>query len=141
MNHQEFLGEVQRLGRFASDEETRAVVANVLMAMAEVLPREQLDGLAAALPPELLVYLARAPLEPDPYFDSHLFLGWVVSTADVTGSRDRSAEGLDSAYSADEAIRRCQVVFSVLKRLMEPVQHQRLAGFLPDLVESWFLEA
>ncbi len=143
MDYREFLGEVQRLGCFASHEETRAVVANVLMAVAEVLPREQMDGLAARLPPELMVYLRGAHQEPDPFFDSQLFLGWVVSAIDATGARDKTDGGLDlySAYSGDEAIRRCQCVFSVLKPLMKPEQRDNLATCLPDEVSGWFLEA
>ena len=143
MNHLEFLGEVQRLGCFATEEETRAVVASVLMATAEVLPQQQVDGLAARLPPELMVYLRRPRQEPDPYFDSHLFLGWVVSSVDATGAPDKTDGGLDlyAAYSGEEAIRRCQCVFTVLKRLIEPAQRDSLASFLPDEVDRWFLQA
>ncbi len=143
MDYRGFLGEVQHLGNFASEQETRAVVASVLMAMAEVLPRAQLKGLAAKVPPELGVYLQSARQEPDPYFDGQLFLGWVVSSVDATGQRDKTDGGLDlySAYSGDEAIRRCQCVFSVLKKLIEPEQHDQLASVLPDQVECWFLEA
>lgn len=143
MDYREFLREVQRLGGFATEEEARAVVANVLMAVAEVLPQQQVDGLSQRLPPELLVYLRRTRGEPDPQFDSHLFLGWVVSTVDATGPRDKTDGGLDlyAAYSGDEAIRRCQCVFAVLKRLMSGPEQERLARYLPEGVDAWFASA
>ena len=143
MNYREFLGKVQSLGRFASEEETQAVVANVLRAVAEVLPQQQVNGLTVGLPPELMVYLLGAHQEPDPFFDSQLFLGWVVSTIDATGARDRTDGGLDlyAAYSGEEAIRRCQCVFSVLKSVMQPQQRDKLAAYLPDEVGGWFLRA
>lgn len=86
------------------------MVANVLMAVAECLPRSVLNDLATMMPPELMVYLRRTGQEPDPLFDSQLFLGWVVSTVDATGARDKTGGGLDlySAYSGDKAIRRHQ---------------------------------
>ncbi len=143
MDYNQFLAEVQRAGCFASEEETRAVVVNVLLAVAEVLPQQQVDGLASRLPPEMLVYLRRARGEPDPQFDSHLFLGWVVSALDSTGPRDKTDGGLDlyAAYSGEEAIRRCQCVFSVLKSLMDGPQQEQMAVCLPDEVSGWFLRA
>ncbi len=143
MNYLEFLGKVQRSGCFATSRETQAVVANVLMALAECLPQPQLAALAARLPPELSVYLRRTREEPDPYFDSQLFLGWVVSSVDATGARDKTDGGLDlyAAYSGEEAIRRVQCVFSVLKSAVEPQQWQGMAGSLPDEVGIWLQQA
>jgi uncharacterized protein (DUF2267 family) len=143
VDYRQFLREVQRLGGFASEEEARAVVANVLMAVAEVLPQAQINGLARRLPPEFAVYLRRAREEPDPHFDSQLFLGWVLSTVDATGPRDKTDGGLDlySAYSGDEAIRRCQCVFAVLKRLMDGPEQEWLVQYLPEGVGGWFLRA
>jgi uncharacterized protein (DUF2267 family) len=143
VNYREFLDKVQSLGCFASEEETQAVVAHVLRAMAEVLPQRQVEGLAASLPAEIMVYLRGAHEEPDPFFDSQLFLGWVVSSIDATGARDKTDGGLDlyAAYSGEEAIRRCQCVFSVLRSLLEPQQLDALAACLPDEVGGWFLGA
>ena len=143
MNYREFLEQVQSRGSLATAEETRAVVANVLRAVAEVLPQGQVDGLSTQLPPELMVFLRGAHQEPDPFFDSQLFLGWVVSSIDSTGARDRTEEGLDlyAAYSGEEAIRRCQCVFAVLKSLLEPRQRDILAGCLPDEVSGWFVQS
>src|SRR4030067_619499 len=61
-----FLSEVQANGSFTSREETEGAVASVLMAMAEVLPREQLQALATRLPPEAMVGLARSGSGPAP---------------------------------------------------------------------------
>jgi uncharacterized protein (DUF2267 family) len=143
MNYAEFLSSVQKKGSLASEEETEGAVVSVLMAMAQILPEEQLVALSARLPPEAMVYLRHTGSEPDPFFDSHLFLGWVVSSLDATADRDKTAGGLDltAAYSGEEAIRRAQCVFSVLKRQMQSDQQQELASFLPDDVSTWFLSA
>jgi uncharacterized protein (DUF2267 family) len=113
------------------------------MAMAEVLPGPQLEALSSRLPPEAMVYLRRTGSEPDPLFDSHLFLGWVVSSLDSTAIRDKTSGGLDltAAYSGEEAIRRMGCVFSAMKRQLEPGQQQELAATLPEEVDAWFLNA
>ena len=143
MDYAQLLSEVQNDGSFVTREETEALVVSVLMAMAEVLPRPQLEALASRLPPETMVYLRRTGSEPDPLFDSHLFLGWVVSTLDATGSRDKTVGGLDltAAYSGEEAIRRTRCVFSALKRRLGPDQQRELVDLLPEEVDAWFLNA
>jgi len=87
--------------------------------------------------------LRRTGSQPDPLFDSHLFVGWVVSTLDATGARDKTVGGLDltAAYSGEEAIRRMRCVFSAFKRRLEPAQQRELVAFLPEEVAGWFLEA
>jgi uncharacterized protein (DUF2267 family) len=139
----QLLREVQDSGGSAGPEEAEALLVSVLRAMAEVLPQDQLEALASQLPPEAALYLRRPGQEPDPLFDSHLFLGWVVSSLDATGSRDKTEGGLDltTVYSGEEAIRRCRCVFSVLKRLVDEGQHTSLAASLPDEVSGWFAEA
>ena len=143
MDYAQLLSEVQNDGSFVTREETEALVVSVLMAIAEVLPRPQLEALASRLPPETMVYLRRTGSEPDPLFDSHLFLGWVVSTLDATGSRDKTVGGLDltAAYSGEEAIRRTRCVFSALKRRLGPDQQRELVDLLPEEVDAWFLNA
>ncbi len=143
MDYAQFLRDVKKRGCLASEEETEGAVSSVLMAMAQILPGEQLEARSAQLPPEAIVYLRRTRSEPDPFFDSHLFLGWVVSTLDATADRDKTAGGLDltAAYSGEEAIRRAQCVFFVLKRQMQSDDQRELAAFLPDEVSSWFLSA
>jgi uncharacterized protein (DUF2267 family) len=143
MNYAQFLRDVQSMGSHTSEDEAEGAVTSVLMAMAQVLPREQLEALSGWLPPEAGVYLRRTGSEPDPFFDSHLFLGWVVSTLDATAIHDETAGGLDltAAYTGEEAVRRAQCVFSVLKREMKSDQQQEMATFLPDEVDTWFLSA
>jgi uncharacterized protein (DUF2267 family) len=143
MEYAELLRDVKKRGSLASDEETEGAVTSVLMALAQVLPRDQLEALSGRLPPEATVYLRRTGSEPDPFFDGQLFLGWVVSTLDATADRDTTVGGLDltAAYTGEEAIRRAQCVFSVLKRQMQSDQQQELATFLPDDVSTWFLSA
>lgn len=143
MNYTQFLSDVQTSGSLVSEEETEGTVASVLMAMAQVLPGKQLEALSALVPPEAMVYLRRSGSEPDPFFDSQLFLGWVVSTLDATADPDKTAGGLDltAAYSGEEAVRRAQCVFAVLKREMECEAQEELATFLPDEVSAWFLSA
>lgn len=143
MKYAQFLRKVQENGSFAGGEEAEVVVVSVLMALAEVLPGPQLEALSARLPPEAVVYLRRTGSEPDPLFDSHLFLGWVVSALDATGNRDKTAGGLDltAAYSGEEAIRRAQCVFSVLKKQIGPNHQRELAACLPEEVNGWFLNA
>src|SRR3990172_474550 len=111
------------------------------MAMAEVLPTAQLDALAAQLPPETTVYLRRTGSQPDPLFDSHLFVGWVVAKRAAPGSRDKRAGALalTAAYSGEEAVRRMRCVFSALKRRIGPDQQRELVGLLPEEGEVWVL--
>jgi uncharacterized protein (DUF2267 family) len=118
-------------------------MTSVLTAIGEAVPQREMDGLADSLPPEVMLNLRRAREAPDPYFDSQLFLGWVMTTVDSTGPRDKTSGGLDlyAAYSADEALRRCQCVFAVLKSQMQPQQRDKLAALLPDGVAAWFLRA
>jgi uncharacterized protein (DUF2267 family) len=143
MEYAQFLKDVQNSGALTSEEETEGAVASVLMAMAQILPGEQLEELSRRLPPEATVYLRRTGSEPDPFFDGHLFLGWVVSTLDATAESDKTVGGLDltAAYTGEEAVRRTQCVFSVLKRQMQSDQQRELAAFLPDDVSTWFLSA
>ena len=143
MEYAQFLREVQEDGCFVSSEETEAAVVGVLMALAQVLPGPELKALSSRLPAEAMVYLRRTGSEPDPLFDSHLFLGWVVSTLDATASRDKTVGGLDltAAYSGEEAIRRVRCVFSAVKRQLKPDQSRELAAALPENVDAWFSNA
>ena len=143
MDYAQFLKDVQDSGRFHSREEAEGVVASVLMAMAQSLPADQLEALSLRLPAEAMVYLRRTGSQPDPLFDCHLFLGWVVSALDATASLDKTTGGLDltASYSGEEAIRRAQCVFSVLKTRMEPGHQEELIALLPDEVNGWFLRA
>jgi uncharacterized protein (DUF2267 family) len=139
----EFLAEIQKGGSFQSREETEATTVSVLHALAEVLPTPQLETLISRVPPEAMVYLRRTGSEPDPLFDSHLFLGWVVSSLDATAIRDKTVGGLDltASYSGEEAIRRARCVFAAIKSRLDPDERQELASVLPEEVDDWFREA
>ena len=143
MDYTQLLAEVQEDGSFPGREEAEALVVSVLMAMAEVLPGPQLDALASQLPPEATVYLRRTRSQPDPLFDSHLFLGWVVSSLDATAGRDKTVGGLDftAAYSGEEAIRRARCVFAAIKSRLDSHEQQDIASVLPDEVDAWFRDA
>jgi uncharacterized protein (DUF2267 family) len=134
MTYDEFVDQVKEGGRFRSRDEAAAIVANVFRAIAEVLPQQHVAGLGDQLPPELMVYLRGAHIEPDPYFDEHLFLGWIVSTIDATGERDKTGGGLDlyADYSGAEAERRCQTVFKAIKSMLDEEHGASLASFLPE---------
>lgn len=143
MDYEGFLDSVRDDGGFRDREETKAIVANVFRAIAEVLPQKHLEGLSDQLPSELMVYLRGAHEEPDPYFDEHLFLGWVVSTIDATGERDKTTGGLDlyADYSGDEALRRCRCVFKVLKSTVGADHRASIGSFLPEGISSLYQSA
>lgn len=143
MDYEEFLTQVKDGGGFRSRDEASAIVANVFRAIAEVLPQQHVEGLRDQLPPELMVFLRGAHEEPDPYFDEHLFLGWIVSTIDATGERDKTGGGLDlyADYSGDEAERRCQTVFKVIKSTLDDERGASLATYLPEGIGSLYASA
>ena len=143
MDYEGFLNNVRDDGGFRDRDETKAIVANVFRAIAEVLPQQQAEGLSGQLPGELMVYLRGAHKEPDPYFDEHLFLGWVVSTIDATGERDKTTGGLDlyADYSGDEAMRRCRCVFKVLKSTVGADYSTSIGSFLPEGINALYQSA
>jgi uncharacterized protein (DUF2267 family) len=140
MDYKSFLADVQKRGNLRSPEESAAVTAAVIRAVAETLPMARVEKFAEEVPPELMVYLRGAHEEPDPYFDRHLFLGWVLSTVDATGSRDKSQGGLDLyvAYSEEEAERRCLCVFGALKALLSPEHVTLMNVCLPEDIQPLF---
>ncbi len=81
--------------------------------------------------------------EPDPYFDSNLFLGWVLATVDATGGVDKTEGGLDLfvAYSTDEAIDRCRCVFKTLKSTLGDRQSELISIHLPDSIQQIYAES
>jgi len=143
MDYETFLAGVQQRGRLGSREETAFVTATVLRAVAEVLPMAHVESFATMVPQELMVYLRGAHQEPDPYFDSNLFLGWVLATVDVTGGRDKTEGGLDLfvAYSTDEAIDRCRCVFGTLKAVLDGPQSELLSIHLPESIQQIYAES
>ncbi len=143
MDYDSFLADVQERGGLASRDETALITAAVLRAVAEVLPMAHVESFAASVPQELMVYLRGAHQEPDPYFDEHLFLGWVLATVDVTGSRDKTEGGLDLfvAYSTDEAVDRCRYVFGALKSALDEGQSELISIHLPETIQQIYAES
>jgi len=143
MDYESFLADVQERGRFRSRDECVFVTATVLRAVAEVLPMAHVESFASNVPQELMVYLRGAHQEPDPYFDSNLFLGWVLATVDVTGGRDKTEGGLDLfvAYSTDEAADRCRCVFSTLKSALDDRQSELISIHLPDSIQQIYADS
>lgn len=143
MDYDSFLADVQQAGRLGSREETVFVTATVLRAVAEVLPKAHVESFAASVPQELMVYLRGAHEEPDPYFDSNLFLGWVLATVDMTAGRDKTEGGLDPfvAYSTEEAIDRCRCVFGTLKSALDERQSELISIHLPDTIQQIYDES
>ncbi len=143
MDYESFIANVQQCGRLSSREESASVTAAVLRAVAEVLPMTHVEGFATSVPQELMVHLRGAHQEPDPYFDSNLFLGWVLATVDVTGGRDKTEGGLDLfvAYATDEAIDRCRCVFGTLKSALDERQSELISIHLPDSIQQIYAES
>jgi uncharacterized protein (DUF2267 family) len=143
MDYESFLADVQKRGGLRDRDESAFVTAAVLRAVAEVLPMAHVEGFAENVPPELMVYLRGAHEEPDPYFDEHLFLGWVLATVDVTGGRDKTEGGLDLyvAYSEDEAVDRCRCVFGTLKSALDERQSDLISLHLPDVIQQIYASA
>ena len=143
MDYEKFLDNVQQCGRLGGREESVLVTAAVLRAVAEVLPKAHVESFATSVPQELMVYLRGAHEKPDPYFDSNLFLGWVLATVDITAGRDKTEGGLDPfvAYSADEAIDRCRSVFGVLKSALDEPQSELISIHLPDSIQQIYAES
>jgi uncharacterized protein (DUF2267 family) len=143
MDYENFLADAQERGRFGSREETVFVTATVLRAIAEVLPMAHVESFATSVPQELMVHLRGAHQKPDPYFDSNLFLGWVLATVDMTAGRDKTEGGLDPfvAYSTEEAIDRCRCVFGTLKSALDEHQSELISIHLPDTIQQIYAES
>jgi uncharacterized protein (DUF2267 family) len=143
MEYREFILEVQTKGTLASFEEAELATQAVMRALSEVLPQERAARVQACLPSELSRLLERSRPQPDPYLDSETFIGWTLSDLDATGLRDKTLGGLD-LFAVDvgqEAMRRCQSVFLVLKECLDKSLHEGFAQDLPEQVCDWFRTA
>jgi uncharacterized protein (DUF2267 family) len=143
VDYEGFLADVMGRGRLRTRDETEAVTIAVLRAIAEILPRAHVETFASSLHPDLMVFLRGAHEEPDPYFDGNLFLGWVLSTVDVTSGKDKTEGGLDYqvSYSQEEAEHRCRCVFAALKASMDSTQAELIAIHLPEEIQPLFNDA
>jgi uncharacterized protein (DUF2267 family) len=143
MEYREFITQVQEKGRLASFEEAEATTQSVMRALSEVICRERANSLRPCLPAELYCLLEPCPPEVDPFVDWQTFLGWASADLDAVGMPDKTLGGMDlfAVDAADEAMRRCGLVFRVLKSCMDKSQQQALARELPDEVCEWFRAA
>ena len=143
MEYREFIFQVQASGKLASFEEAEATTLAVMRALAEVLRQERAASMQTYLPAELFWLFERRPAEADPFIDSQTFIGWVSGGLDAIGMPDKTLGGLDlfTIDAADEAVRRCGSVFSVLKSGMDSSLHEAFARELPEEVRDWFRAA
>lgn len=126
MQHDEMIGQVQaRAGLDSRGAAERAVRAS-LETLAERIPADRADKLAAQLPEEIGEHLRRvsaAPDEPDTgeRFDAAEFVQRVAERADV-----------DETH----AERQLRAVFGVVRDATTAGQEDKLAAVLPDDVRA-----
>ena len=91
-------------------------------------------------PSELFCVLEPCRPEVDPFVDWQTFIGWASADLDAIGMPDRTLGGLDlfAVDAADEAKRRCGLVFGALKSCIDRSQQEALARELPEEVCDWF---
>jgi len=143
MEYREFVARVQEKGKLASFEEAEAATLSVMRALSEVICRERAVSMQLCLPAELFCILELCAPEADPFVDSQTFIGWASADLDAVGMPDRTLGGLDlfCVDAAEEAVRRCGLVFCVLKACMDKSLQEALARELPEEVCDWFRAA
>jgi len=143
MEYREFVTRVQEKGKLASFAEAEATTLSVMRALSEVICRGRALSMQPCLPAELFCVLEPCPTEADPFVDSQTFIGWASADLDAVGMPDKTLGGLDlfCVDAAEEAVRRCGLVFSVLKACLDSSLHEPLACELPEEVCDWFRAA
>jgi uncharacterized protein (DUF2267 family) len=143
MEYREFVTRVREKGKLASFKEAEATTLSVMRALSEVICRERAVSMQPCLPVELFCMLEPCPPEADPLVDSQTFIGWASADLDAVGMPDKTLGGLDlfCVDAAEEAVRRCGLVFCVLKACMDRSQQEALARELPEEVCDWFRTA
>ncbi len=143
MEYREFVTQVQEKGKLASFKEAEATTLSVMRALSEVICRERAASMQPCLPAEVFCILEPCPPEVDPLVDSQTFIGWASADLDAVGMPDKTLGGMDlfAIDCADEAVRRCGLVFGVLKSCMDRSQQEALARELPEEVCDWFRAA
>lgn len=128
--------------------EAEEAVAMVFQALRQSLPSHALQRLGAALPAEaagrlLAGGLSRGPAFMEPLAAKEQFVGPLVNQLETEAHYDETLGGLDlvSVHTGDEAARRVQAVFSVLKESTDPATHEALATELPGEVAGWWRDA
>jgi uncharacterized protein (DUF2267 family) len=143
MEYREFISQVQEKGKLASFEEAEATTLSVMRALSEVICRERAASMQPCLPSELFCILEPCRPEVDPFVDWQTFIGWASADLDAVGMPDKTLGGLDlfAVDAADEARRRCGLVFGVLKACIDRSQQEALERELPEEVCDWFRTA
>jgi uncharacterized protein (DUF2267 family) len=143
MEYREFIIRVQEKGKLASFEEAEATTLAVMRALSEVICRERAVSIRPCLPSDLFCILELCRSEADPFVDWQTFIGWASADLDAVGMPDKTLGGLDlfCVDAAEEAVRRCGLVFGVLKACIDTSQQEALARELPEEVCDWFRAA
>jgi uncharacterized protein (DUF2267 family) len=143
MEYREFIAQVQGRGKLVTFEEAEVATLAVMRALADVLCRERAASMRPYLPAELFSLFERCPSEAHPFIDSQTFIGWASAGLDAVGMLDKTLGGMDlfAVDAADEAVRRCGCVFSVLKSCLDSGLHEAFARELPEEVCIWFRAA
>ena len=143
MEYREFITQVQEKGKLASFKEAEATTLAVMRALSEVICRERALSMRPCLPDEVSCLLEPCRPEVDPLVDWQTFIGWASADLDAVGMPDKTLGGLDlfAVDAAEEAVRRCGLVFCVLKSCIDKSQQEALARELPEEVCDWFRAA
>lgn len=140
---QQFYRAVQRHGGLPSWDDAVRATEQTLFSLKYVLPQDVVLTMQAQLPSEVAAYLDGGGGAQDPFVDRELFVGPLVNTLDTEAAMDDSLGGLDlvSVYAGDDAARRIQAVFAVLKQALDPQTVAAIEASLPGEVGQWFREA
>ncbi len=140
MDEMAFYQAVQRHAGLVSLEEAIQATHDTLASLRDVLGRRARRELQAQLPPRLAVELEGGPQEPDQLIDKEVFVGRVMSNLPTEALWDQTLGGLDlvSDSMGDEAGRRTQAVFAVLKQVVRPDTQEAIRSALPADVAGWF---
>lgn len=134
---------VQQRAQGLSEHEAAELVESVMYSLARVMERAERERLASRLPGELARHLASDVELADPLIDEQLFVGPIMNELATEGLYDQTLGGLDvcAVPAGDEAARRLQAVFSVLKEMLDEEEKQRLSARLPGDVARWYQDA
>lgn len=140
---QRFFRAVQEHAGLVSWEDAVRATEETLYSLKQVLPQDVSLLVRTQLPAEVAAFLDGGPVEPDPLVDRQLFVGPLVNMLDTEAAPDGTLGGLDlvSVYAGDDAARRIQAVFAVLKSALDPATVAAVEAALPDEVIHWFQEA